>query len=123
MKVNKLVYVLLMLFGIGILLTIIVLKRQETPEDQRAKQIILTYIEAKALDIHPGTEQYARFMKGILLGEYPELTGENSAFIKNQDELSYVLKYAGENMYWGIERLFRRKYQEPDIEEANPPSE
>ena len=96
-------------------------KKQETPEDQRAKKIIFTYLEAKGLDIRPGTAEYARLMKGILLGEHPELTGEDSAFIQNQEELSDVLKYAGENMYWGIEKFLKRNYMEADVEEAKPP--
>jgi len=50
----------------------------ETP----AEQIILAYIKARGLNIQPATEEYSKLMKGILLGEHPGLTGEDSVFIE-----------------------------------------
>jgi hypothetical protein len=42
-----------------------------------AEKMIISYIEAKGLNIEPGTEEYTALMKALLLGEPPELTGEN----------------------------------------------
>lgn len=38
-----------------------------TEEDKRAEQIIFSYLEFIGLSIKPGTEEYAAFMKNILL--------------------------------------------------------
>ncbi len=70
------------------------------------------------MNIQPGTEEYTIFMRGIVWGEYPELTGDDSDFIKNQDELDYVLDYAWK--YSGYEDLYGG-YDEPDVEEVKPP--
>jgi len=112
---------ILILFIIGlaaILLVLFLKNRQQLPvtteEDKRAEQIILSYIEAKGLNIEPGTEEYTALMKGILLGEHPELTGENSVFVTSDEERDLILNYAAAHM--GNED----DYSEPDVNEVAP---
>ena len=69
-------------------------KNIPTKGEIKAKQIIQEFIDSKGMDIKPGTEEYTIFMRGILLGEYPDLTGIASEFIKNQEALDAVLDYA-----------------------------
>jgi len=63
-----------------------------------AEKMIISYIEAKGLNIEPGTEEYTALMKGILLGEHPELTGENSTFASSAAERNQILSYAATHM-------------------------
>ncbi|MEN4013135.1 MAG: hypothetical protein ROW48_13950 [Bellilinea sp.] len=90
---------ILFLIGIAALLLVLFLKNGQqlpvtTEEDRRAEQIILSYIETKGLNIEPGTEEYATLMKGILLGEHPELTSKNSTLIMSDIERNQILSYA-----------------------------
>ncbi len=62
--------------------------------DNQSERIILTFIEAKSLDIQPDTEAYTRLMKGILLGEYPELTDTNSTFAPTALDRKYLIDHA-----------------------------
>jgi len=57
-------------------------------------------------------------MRGIVWGEYPELTGNDLGFVKNRDELDSVLDYAWKHS--GYQDLYGG-YNEPDMEEAAPP--
>ena len=123
MKSKKLIYILLLVFvgGVAILIAILqksVFQKPQTQAEQLAEQIILSYIEAKGLDIQPGTEEYAQLMKGILLGEHPDLTGEDSKFIKSDVERDYVIDYAASHINAGNEK----NYREPDVEEAQQTS-
>lgn len=79
------------------------------------EEIIQTYLESIQIDIQPNTDEYRLLMRGILLGEYPELTGNNSVFISNQTDLSLVLNYASENS--GFNELYGI-YDEPNEPEA-----
>ena len=67
---------------------------QPTQSEHRAEQIILSYISEKNLNIKPGTNDYRKMMKGILLGEYPDLTSENSLFVKNASDRDDIISYA-----------------------------
>ena len=124
MKATKLIFLLLMTVGVIVILFVIIQKNKEIQAERikyaPAKQIIDSFMEAQGMDIQPGTEEYEKFMSGILLGEYPELTREDSEFIKNQDELSSVLDYAWKYSIYG-ERYKNYDYKEPSIEEAKPP--
>ncbi len=62
------------------------------------EQIILSYIKTYNLNIVPETREYALFMKGILLGEYPELSFGNSVFVKSEETRVAVLDYAWDHM-------------------------
>ncbi len=66
------------------------------------------------MDIQPGTEEYRLLMRGILLGEHPDLTGENSVFIRNEAERDYIIDYAARHMDLGNQG----DYNELDLEEA-----
>ena len=123
MKSKKLLVILILfLTGIIAILFLLFLKNRQQPplteEDRQAEQIILSYIEAKGLNIEPGTEEYAMLMKGILLGEHPELTGENSTFVTNDEERNQILSYAAAYMNIGN----KVDYREPDVDEALPTS-
>ncbi len=82
-----------------------------------AEQIILSYIEAKGLDIHPSTEEYANLMKGILLGEHPDLTGKDSIFVTSDLERDYVIDYAAALMNLEAEK-YLGGFEEPDVKEV-----
>jgi hypothetical protein len=116
-KIKKLIFIFVVLLALGIFLFWLVQEIEDAP----GKRIIHAFMDAEGMNVRSGTKEYSRFMKGILLGEYPELTGKDSVFIKNEQELSYVLKYASRHMYSGIDKLFRKQYKEPDIQEASPP--
>ncbi len=118
MKTKKLIYILLpvVVIGISVILLLVPQKMRKTQSEQRAEQIILEYIEVKGLDIHPGTEQYAMLMKGILLGEHPDLTGENSPFIQNEAERDCIFDYAARHLGLGN----RGNYNEQESKEAKP---
>jgi len=74
-------------------------------EEQWAEQTILAYIDAKQLDITYCSVHYNRFLKGILLGDVPELTNPPSAFIKNGAESQIILEYAAQ--YFRLPREMR----------------
>ncbi len=88
---------------------------RETEGDKKARQIISSYIQSKNLDIQPNTEEYSRFMKGILLGEYPELTGRDSAFINGQDDINLIIDFAAKQIN------FKGGDKGTDIPEAQNP--
>lgn len=93
----KLMKIFLVLFALVGLVTVQVVLAQRN-EQTRAEQIILAYIKAQKFDIQPATEEYGRLMKGILLGEHPNLTSEESAFIENKTEWNDVMDYAAQHM-------------------------
>jgi len=115
MKTKKFIYILiLVVIGASVILLLATPRTRKTQSEQRAEHIILEYIEAKGLDIQPGTEEYRLLMKRILLGEHPDLTGENSVFIRNEDERHYIIDYAARHADLGN----LRDYNELDLEEA-----
>jgi hypothetical protein len=94
--------------------------RQCTDYEVRpAWQIVQRFMQANGLNALPGTRAYGQLMKGILLGEYPELTGPQPTLVHNQAELDSVLAYAGQHMQDGIWHLWPQP-TEPDIPEALP---
>ncbi len=101
-KKTRTIQILFMIGIASILLVLFLKNRQQLPvmteEDKRAEQIILSYIEVNDMSIKLGTEKYATLMKSILLGEHPELTGENSAFVTSDIERNLILNYAAANM-------------------------
>ena len=116
MNATKVILLLLAVFGIAINPLSEVNGQTET----QAKQIIQSFMDSKGMDIEAGTEEYKTFMRGIVWGEYPELTGNDSDFVKNQEELDYVLDYAWK--YSGYKDLYG-DYNEPDTEEATSPDQ
>ena len=86
-----------------------------------ARQIIQDFLLAKGISARPGTRAYGVLMKGILLGEYPELTGPQPRLVRNQAELDSVLAYAGQHMQDGTWRFWEQP-REPDIPEALLPA-
>jgi hypothetical protein len=72
---------------------------RKTPNEKWAEQTILAYIKAKGLDIHLCTDKYNSLLKGIMLGDVPELTRAPSAFIKNDTEGQYIMEYASINFH------------------------
>lgn len=69
----------------------------KTPEERWAEQTIRAYIDTAQLDITYCSAHYNAFLKGILLGDIPELTNPPSAFIKNGAESQIILEYAAQN--------------------------
>jgi len=110
----------LILFTIGTMLFMPNFVRHTSADngEVRAKQIILTYIEAKELNIHPGENEYNIFLRGILLGDPPELTSAPSAFVKNSTEEQYIMEYAAQNYRSQQELLFPNIIEEPSFEAA-----
>ena len=107
-----------MLATAGLALTFWAVKNKPTKREIQAKQIIQELMDSQGMDIKPGTEEYSIFMRGIVWGEYPELTGNASEFIKNREALDAVLDYAwkhsgNKDRYGG--------YNEPEMEEAPSP--
>ena len=62
------------------------------------ENIIFSYIESKGLNISPNSIEFERMMKGILLGEYPDLTAKTSSYISSPVELDEVIDYAATHM-------------------------
>ncbi len=54
------------------------LAEHDRDEDTRVEQIIQSFMDSQGMDIKPWTDEYKVFMGGIVLSEYPELTGEDS---------------------------------------------
>lgn len=111
MKKAALILVLLILAGAGIFAA------YQAVIEWPGRQIIHAYMEAKGIDIRPGTQEYKLFMRRVVWGEFPELR-QISEFIENQEELDAVKHYAFK--YSGYQKLYG-KYREPDIPEAKAP--
>ncbi|MBI5295397.1 MAG: hypothetical protein HY869_07960 [Chloroflexi bacterium] len=129
MKNKKLFYTILLIVAVGGIFLLAVWQREwigcklavKTPEDKWAEQTILAYIEAQGLDIHPCTDRYNALLKGILLGDVPELIKTPSTFIKSDEEGQYILVYASENFHTPQELLFPNTTEVP-ASEAVPPT-
>lgn len=87
----------LLLLGIAVT-AILSIRLEPTPEDQRAERIILSYLVEKGIHARPGTRAYSQFMKGILLGEYPELTDLSFGYLENSKDVDFILDFAVRNM-------------------------
>ena len=127
MKNKKLIYILTACLVVVIAVVVVsqlnISLSPKTQEDIQAERIILSYIEAKGLDIRPGTEEYSRLMRGILLGEVPELTGEESVFVHSPEEKSRIIGYAARN-FKPSRMLLRGWSEDTDIREVpTPPPE
>jgi len=88
----------------------------KTPEEKWAEETILAYLEAKGLDIRPGTDEYNNFLKGITLGQVPELTKPPSAFVKNATEAYYIERYAIDHYQLPDEWQIVEQTEEPGFE-------
>jgi len=82
------------------------------------EQIVNSFTQEVGITAEKNTEQYLQFMMGILLGEYPELTGIGSKYVSNQADLDLVLEYA----VGQTSPLFKDFPIEPEIKEAIPGS-
>lgn len=124
MKNKKLYYIfLLVLGGCGVILfvalqrdTLKCMLQTKTQEEKWAEKTILTYIEAKELNFHLCSINYNIFLRGILLGDVPELTKAPSTFVKNEVETQYILEYAAQNYHSPQESLFPAMTEEPNFE-------
>lgn len=85
---------------------------------EEAGQIIDTFISEKGLAVQKNTKEYQELMKSILLGDYPELTGEGSKYINGQQELDLILEYATKQM----SPLFKDYPVESEVQEAISPN-
>ncbi|MCA9938586.1 MAG: amidase domain-containing protein [Anaerolineales bacterium] len=112
MKSSRLIAFFLVVFGV-IWLTRI---NPQVSGATKAEQIISAFVTDNQLGVEKNTPEYLEFMKGILLGDYPELTGENSEYIHGQKELDLILEYATGEM----STLFKDYPVEPGIQEAIP---
>lgn len=99
---------------------VFVVKSVPSNEENRAREIIQNYMDTKGLEIKPGTDEYKTFMRRIMWGEFPELTGSSSDFIENPDELDYVFSYAWK--YSGYKDLYGDYHDNIDLQEAIPPT-
>lgn len=63
-----------------------------------AERLIQSYIESRNLSIETDTDEYSALMKGILLGEHPELTGQKSSMVTNDLTRNQILSYAAAHM-------------------------
>ncbi len=118
MKAKKLMFVLLL-----VLVGFVVIRFVVIPwiEDAPARQIIHSFMDSEGMDIKPWTDEYEMFMRDIMWGAYPELTGNDSKFVTNHDELELIYDYAWK--YSGYPELYGG-YDGPDEKEAaTPPTE
>jgi hypothetical protein len=118
MKTKKSTLLILIISGVIVLLIsliqVVKYRAQENQSDQNAERIILAYIDTNGLNISPGTKDYQKFMKGILLGEYPDLTGKDSIYATTDEELKNIIAYAVKHMNLPRNII----YKEPTIPEA-----
>jgi len=119
MKPQKIVLSLLFII-LGVTAVVFVVKSIPSKEENRAREIIQNYMDTKGLKIKPGTDEYKTFMRRIMWGELPELTGPGSDFIKSSDELDYVFAYAWK--YSGYRDLYGDYHDNIDLQEAIPPT-
>lgn len=77
----------------------------KTPDQLWAEKTILAYIDAKGLDIPFCSARYNIFLRGILLGDVPELTKAPSPFVKNDAEVQHIMEYAAQNYHLQQESL------------------
>ncbi len=118
MKIPKYVFILLL-----VLVGFVVIRFVVIPwiEDAPARKIIHSFMDSQGMDIKPWTDEYKVFMGGIVLSEYPELTGEDSDFITNSDDLDKVLEYAWRHSFYA--GRYKGQDEEPPLEEATIPDE
>jgi len=105
---------------LGVASVIFVVKSIPSREENQARKIIQNYLDAKGLEIKPGTVEYKTFMRRIMWGEFPELTGPGSDFIKSPDELDYVFAFAWK--FSGYKDLYGDYHDNIDLQEAISPT-
>jgi hypothetical protein len=124
MQNKKLYYIfLLVLAGCGVILfaalqrdTLKCMLQTKTQEEKWAEKTILAYIEAKELNFQFCSTEYNTFLRGILLGDAPELTKAPSIFVKNKVEAQYIMEYAAQNYHSPQESLFPANTEESNFE-------
>jgi hypothetical protein len=92
------ILMLMSAFSVILLSSAITVLADENENRKEAEQIIDTFINEKGLGIQKNTKEYQELMKSILLGDYPELTGEGSKYISGQQDLDLILEYATKQM-------------------------
>lgn len=105
---------------LGLIVIGFVIKSFPSKEEIRAKEIIQSFKKAYQIDIKAGTDENKIFMRKIVWGEYPDLTGEESKFINSPNELIYVYAYAWK--YSGYKDLYGDYYNNIDLKEAIKPT-
>jgi hypothetical protein len=125
MKNKKLFYIfLLILVGCAVILFAVLQRntplrcilQRKTPDQLWAEKTILAYIDAKGLDIPFCSARYNIFLRGILLGDAPELTKAPSPFVNNDAEVQHIIEYAAQNYYSQQELLLPANTEEPSFE-------
>lgn len=91
-------------------------KKQIVENKTEAEEIIDAFVEDNNINVVKNSESYINFIRGILLGDYPELTGEDSNYIHGQEDLDMLLEYATSQM----EPLFMEYPVEVDVKEIRP---
>ena len=99
---------------------VLIIFNQSVKEEIRAEKIIQSFMETQGLDIDPTTDAYKTFMRKIIWGEYPELTGSGSTFINNPDDLDFIYTYAWK--YSGYQDLYGEYQDDIDLQEAILPT-
>jgi hypothetical protein len=117
MKSKKNVLNLLLIF-LGVTAVVFIVKSIPSKEENRAREIIQNYMVTMGLEKKPGTDEYKIFMRRILWGELPDLTGPDSDFIKSSEELDYIFAYAWK--YSGYMDLYGDYHDDIDLPEAIP---
>lgn len=88
-------------------------------DDAKGEELVDEFLKEKGILTEKGTEEYMQLMKGILLGDYPELTGDGLEYAVSQEDLDAILKYATEQM----SPLFVGYPIEAETQEALPESD
>lgn len=115
MKIAKVALSLVVVLGIALLAYVVSRSRN----DAKGESIVHAFMADKGITIRKNTEAYMYFMRDILLGDYPELTGRDSKYVHNQREMDLLLEYATEQM----SPLFAGSPKEPDVPEALMPAD
>lgn len=118
-KFKKIMLSILLLI-LGLIVIDLVIESFPSKEEIRAKEIIQSFKNVYEIDIKTGTDENKTFMRKIVWGEYPELTGARSIFINSPDELIYVYNYAWK--YSGYKDLYGDYYDNIDLKEAIGPT-
>ena len=107
-------------FSIILLFAVVLqwIKSFPTYPEARSEQIIHSFMASKGIHAKPGTPQHRLFMRQIIWGEFPELTGDHSEFITGPGGLDALFNYAWK--YSGYQELYAG-YAEPDPPEALTP--
>lgn len=118
MKKFKLASVLVILFIIFILcMAFITSVFAQDNNEKTGEKIVDSFAKEIGITTKKNTEEYMQFMLGIMMGEYPELTGIGSKYVSDQSDLDLILKYATEQ----TSPLFKDFPIEAEEKEVIPP--